>query len=173
MEPENGPGLEHERSLQIATAASTPTGSYDLTITGTGTIRASAVSRSTAATLNVQQTQDFGIAGNLGTLRTGEPGAARPDVDESVRLQPEDHEPRGLARGDEQPRLQRGQNFAVTQVPAARYPITLPAGQTRTLGQLGIADADKPQVEMLNQPWNQDACKNAAINLDYTGSASK
>ena len=65
------------------------------------------------------------------------------------------------------------QNFAVTQAPAARYPITLPAGQTRTLGQLGVADGDKPQVAMLNQAWNQDACKNAAISLHYGGSARK
>ena len=58
-------------------------------------------------------------------------------------------------------------------MPAARYPITLPAGQTRTLSQLGVADADRPQVEMLDRPWNQDACKNAAITLDYSGSAGK
>ena len=65
------------------------------------------------------------------------------------------------------------QNFKVTQVPATRYPITLPAGQTRTLTQLGVADADKPQVEMLNRPWNQDVCKGASIILDYSGNGTK
>ena len=65
------------------------------------------------------------------------------------------------------------QNFRTTQIPAARYPITLPAGQTRTLAQLGVASGDQPQVEMLNQPWNQDACKNATISLVYGGSAGK
>jgi hypothetical protein len=49
----------------------------------------------------------------------------------------------------------------------------VPAGQIRTLTQLGVANPDKPQVEMLDQPWNQDACKNATITLDYSGTATK
>ena len=122
----------------------------------------------------MQQTQDFGIAGNLGAPLA--PGSQAP-LDLTLT------NPYGFSlkitnlavslAGTNNPGCSGAQNFAVTQVPAARYPITLPAGQTRTLGQLGIADADKPQVSMLNQPWNQDACKNTAINFDYSGSASK
>ena len=109
------------------------------------------------------------------SARAGEEGSPQPGVDQSIWLQPADHEPGGCGRGRARaaPAAAATQNFAVTQIPAARYPITLPAGQTRTLGQLGVADGDKPQVGMLNQPWNQDACKNAAISLDYSGSARK
>ncbi len=65
------------------------------------------------------------------------------------------------------------QNFRIDQIPAARYPITLPANQTKTLSQLGVAAGDRPQVEMLDHPWNQDACKQATIRLAYGGSAGK
>ena len=57
--------------------------------------------------------------------------------------------------------------------PRRSVPDHVPAGQTRTLTQLGVADGDKPQVEMLNLPSNQDACKSATITLDYGGSARK
>ena len=43
----------------------------------------------------------------------------------------------------------------------------------KTLAQLGVADSDKPQLEMLNQPWNQEPCKNASLTLDFSGSAGK
>jgi len=33
--------------------------------------------------------------------------------------------------------------------------------------------ADKPQVEMFDRPWNQDACKNVGIRLAYNGVAAK
>ena len=41
------------------------------------------------------------------------------------------------------------------------------------LGLLAGMDDDMPQVEMLDQPWNQEACKNASIRLSYSGSATK
>jgi hypothetical protein len=161
-------------SLQIGTARSVPVGSYDLTITGTGTIAGKATSRSTAATLVVRKTQDFRIAGNLTTPLA--PGSREP-LDLALT------NPYGFnlritnlgvsIAGTNKAGCSAAQNFAVTQIPAARYPITLPARQTRTLGQLGIPDSDKPQVEMLNQPWNQDACKNATMTFQYSGSAGK
>jgi hypothetical protein len=153
---------------------SIPVGSYDLTITGAGTIAGKATSRSTAATLVVQPTQDFRIQGNLTAPLA--PGSRVPlDL---VLTNPYGFNLRitglgvGLA-GTNRAGCSAPQNFAVAQIPAARYPITLPAGQTRTLGQLGIPDTAKPQVEMLNQPWNQDACKNATIIFSYSGSAGK
>ena len=162
------------RRCRSQTAGNTPTGSYDLTITGTGTVGGKTVSRSAAATLIVQKTQDFRIAGNLGTPLA--PGRKAPLNLALTNPYSFDLQITNLAvalAGTNNPGCSGAQNFAVTQMPAARYPITLPAGQTRTLGQLGVADGDKPQVAMLNQPWNQDACKNAAITLDYSGSAGK
>jgi hypothetical protein len=168
------PGPRSNTALQIGTAGNTPTGSYDLTITGTAMVGGKTVFRSAAATLIVEKTKTFRIAGNLGTPLA--PGSEAP-LDLTLT------NPYGFNLritnlavalvGTNRPGCSGAQNFAVTQIPAARYPITLPAGQTRTLGQLGVADGDKPQVEMLNQAWNQDACKNAAITLDYSGSAGK
>jgi uncharacterized membrane protein len=161
-------------SLQIATIRSVPIGSYDLTITGTGTIAGKSISRATAATLVVKKTQDFRIAGSLTTSLA--PGSREP-LDLALT------NPYGFnlritdlgvsIAGTNKAGCSAAQNFAVTQIPAARYPITLPAGETRTLGQLGIPDPDKPQIEMLDQPFNQDACKNAATILRYSGSAGK
>ena len=101
----------------------------------------------------MEQTKAFGIAGNLGT-----PLAPGRKVPLNLALT----NPYGFnlkitnlavaLAGTNRPGCGGAQNFAVTQMPAARYPITLPAGQTRTLGQLGVADGDKPQVSMLNQP---------------------
>ena len=139
-----------------------------------GTIAGKSTSRSTAATLVVQPTRDFRIAGNLTTPLA--PGSQAP-LDLAL-TNPYGFNLRitdlgvGLA-GTSAAGCSAAQNFAVTQIPADRYPITLPAGQTRTLGQLGIPDSDKPQVEMLNQPFNQDACKNATIIFRYSGSAGK
>ncbi|WP_156870067.1 hypothetical protein [Sporichthya polymorpha] len=52
--------------------------------------------------------------------------------------------------------------------------LTLPAGTTRTLSELGIPAAQWPRVRMLNTPVNQDGCKNAALRFTYgaTGRAS-
>ena len=168
------PGSSSGSSLQIGTVRSIPVGSYDLTITGTGTIAGKSASRSTAMTLVVKPTHDFRIAGNLTTPLS--PGSRAP-LDLAL-TNPYGFNLRitglgvGLA-GTNRAGCSAAQNFAVAQIPAARYPITLPARQTMTLGQLGIPDADKPQVEMLNQPFNQDACKGATISFSYGGSAGK
>jgi hypothetical protein len=161
-------------TLQIVTVRSVPVGGYDLTITGTGTIAGKSASRSTAATLVVQPTQDFHIAGNLTAPLA--PGSQAP-LDLALT------NPYGFnlqitslgvgIAGTNRAGCSAAQNFAATQIPAARYPITLPGGQTRTLSQLGIPDSDKPQIQMLNQPFNQDACKGAMISFSYSGSASK
>jgi len=162
-------------TLQVQTAGNTQTDTYALTITGTGTIGGSAVSRSAAVTLIVQKNQSFQITGDLG-------GRLAPGVRAPLNLSltnPYNFDLQianvavAVEEGTTRPGCSGTGNFRVTQIPVARYPITLPAGQTRTLGQLGVADADKPQVEMLDQPWSQDACKNASITLDYSGSAGK
>lgn len=59
-------------------------------------------------------------------------------------------------------------NFAVTAYggPAS---LTVPPNSTRTLQQLGVAEAQWPKVQLVNLPVNQDACKNAAVSLQYSG----
>jgi hypothetical protein len=162
-------------TLVIDAAENTKEDTSALTVTGSGTINGSSVSRSAAVTLIVQKKQNFQIAGNLGTQLV--PGRKVP-LDLTLTnpynfaLQVTSTSV-AIEEGTSRAGCSGTNNFKVTQIPASRFPITLPAGQPKTLGQLGVADAAKPQVEMLDRPWSQDACKNAALTLDYSGSASK
>ncbi|HEY7602916.1 MAG TPA: hypothetical protein VH760_01555 [Gaiellaceae bacterium] len=47
----------------------------------------------------------------------------------------------------------------------------VPAGATKSLQQLGVAQSDWPQLRMLDV-GNQDSCRNATVNLAYTGTAT-
>ena len=168
-------GSSGSATLVVQTAGNTSADTYTLTITGTGTVSGSTVSRSAAVTLIVQKNQTFGISGNLaGTLT---PGRKIPLDLSLTNSQGFDIKVASVAvtveESTNRPGCSGTQNFKVTQIPARRYPISLAAGQTRTLTQLGVADADRPQVEMVNRPWSQDACKNATITLSYGGSAAK
>jgi hypothetical protein len=48
---------------------------------------------------------------------------------------------------------------------------TVPAGATASLEDLGIAPSQWPQLRMLDA-GNQDACRNASVNLAYAGTAT-
>lgn len=47
--------------------------------------------------------------------------------------------------------------------------LTVPANSTKTLQDLGVAEAQWPKVQMVNLPVNQDACKGASVSLQYSG----
>jgi uncharacterized membrane protein len=169
------PAAGSSATLQVQTAGDSKEGNYTLTVTGTGTIGSSSAARSATVTLVVQKNQDFQITGDLGAQLV--PGRKAPL---NLSLSNPNNfaiQVTSLAVAVEEATSKPGcsgtQNFKVTQIPAARYPITMPQGQAKTLSQLGVSDTDKPQVEMLDRPLNQDACMTAAIKLDYSGSASK
>lgn len=61
-------------------------------------------------------------------------------------------------------------NFAVGSQFAGT--VVLPAGATRSLSQLGIPQADWPQVAMVNSSTSQDVCKSSSVQLSYTGEAT-
>jgi uncharacterized membrane protein len=169
------PGANQNATLQIQTAGNTQTDTYALSINGSGTVGGTSVSRAANVTLIVQKNQNFQISGDLGPkLSPGRRAALDLALTNSQNFA---IQVTGIAVGIEEGTSKPGcsgiQNFKVTQIPAARYPITLPAGQTKTMTQLGVADGDKPQIEMLNQPWNQEACKNASLTLVFDGSAGK
>jgi uncharacterized membrane protein len=168
-------GTSQGATLQIQTAANTQPDAYALSIAGSGMIGGSSVSRSANVTLTVQKNQAFQIAGDLGTkLVPGRRAALNLSL---TNPQSFDIQITNIAvaveEGTSKPGCSGTQNFKVTQVPAGRYPITLAAGQTKTLAQLGVVDSDKPQLEMLDQPWSQEPCKNASLTLDFSGSAGK
>ena len=60
-------------------------------------------------------------------------------------------------------------NFSVSQQLLATP--TVPARTTVSLQQLGVSQSDWPQLRMLDA-GNQDACRNASVNLAYTGTAT-
>ena len=67
-------------------------------------------------------------------------------------------------------------NIAVAQAtfaPPPAAPPTVPRNSTKSLSDLGVPSTQWPQISMLNQPWNQDACKGTTFNFSYTGTATK
>ena len=61
------------------------------------------------------------------------------------------------------------QNFTVEQMPASRYPLTLPGDSTKKLSQLGVPPSDMPKVKMLNTSFDQSACKGVDISFRHSG----
>jgi hypothetical protein len=115
----------------------------------------------------------FSIAGNVGALY---PGASAPlDLAITNPLK-QALEVTSLSIGVKDdtgtPGCVGSRNYAVTPF-AGSYPITVPAGATRRLSQLGYASSVWPRVRMLDLPVNQDACKGATVTLSYAGSATK
>jgi hypothetical protein len=63
-------------------------------------------------------------------------------------------------------------NIAVTQA-SFTGPLTVPRTSTRSLSDLGVPQAQWPQIAMRNLTTNQDVCKNTTFNFTYTGTATK
>jgi hypothetical protein len=60
-------------------------------------------------------------------------------------------------------------NFRVTNGPT--HPVTVAAGSTATLSELGVPESDWPTVTMVDTGIDQDACQNAQLTLHYQGEA--
>jgi hypothetical protein len=169
------PGSNSTATLRIDTTSSVSPNTYNLAIVGSGTINGSTVYRFAAVTLVVQETKSFRISGNLnGSLAPGRTLPLNLSLNNPYNFT---LNVTNIAVAIEEGTGNQGcsgtQNFRIRQIPASRYPISIPAGQTKTLSELGVSDADKPQVGMIDQPWNQDACKGVTVHLSYNGSAGK
>jgi len=148
-----------------ASSAAAP-GTYDLTITGTG----GGVSGGGAIGLVVQETRDFGIAGDV-------PAALRPGSSATLDLTITNPygfdlkvEALNVTVSTDKAGCDGATNYEV-DVPAALVGLTLPPGTT-SLSSL-VPSSDLPTIEMLNLATNQNACKSATLDLDYTGIARK
>ena len=157
-------------TLSVDTQPTVSTGSYVLTITGTG----STGTQSSSVTLVVAQGQPLQITGNA--TDTLAPGSTTPlnlvisnPYSQAVSVTGISV---SLQEGTSKAGCSGSQNFTVKQMGAV-YPLTVPPDASRTLSQLGVADRDKPKLAMTDQPWNQDACKNAVVRLSYSGTATK
>ena len=147
-------------------------GTYPVTITGIG----GGLTRSTSITLIVEEKRAFQIDGDAAQVLV--PGAPVPLDLELTNSQNFAIEVTELVvsvePGTSEPGCDGERNYSVEQIPASLDPLELPANSTRTLSQLGVADADKPTVKMNDLlAVNQDACKGATVFLDYTGTAAK
>jgi uncharacterized membrane protein len=167
------PGTGSTTTLQIATDGNVSADTYPLTVTGTGTINGSPVSRSAAITLVVQKKQSFLIAGDVSTLLA--PGSKVP-LDLTL-TNPSNFDllitnlAVEVAEGTSKPSCSGTQNFKISQF-SGTYPVVLHPG-TSQLSALVPTSSKWPRVEMLNLPSNQDACRNATITLRYSGSATR
>jgi hypothetical protein len=156
-------------ALNITTTLSAPLGSFDLVVKGTS----GAYNATTTAhlTISAGHGQNFGLSGSADRLLApGVSGAI------DVAITNPNNQPLNVTNltvtvtGTSKPACSTS-NFSVTQF-SGSYPITVPANSTRTLSQLGIAQAQRPKVTMLNLPVNQDVCKTAGITLGLSGSGS-
>jgi uncharacterized membrane protein len=157
-------------TLTVDTDPSVATGTYSLTITVTSSIG----TQSTPATLVIAKGQPLQISGNVTDVLA--PGVSTPlnltitnPYSQAINVTGISV---ALQEGTSNAGCSGSQNFSVKQMGAV-YPLAVPAGASRTLTQLGVADRDKPKLSMTDQPWNQDACKNATVRLAYSGSATK
>jgi hypothetical protein len=62
-------------------------------------------------------------------------------------------------------------NFTVVQNLTAT--VVIPAGMTRSLSQLGIAQSAWPQVRMVDTGLNQDACRGASVSFSFSAAGTK
>jgi hypothetical protein len=73
----------------------------------------------------------------------------------------------GVTGGSAGPHPCTAADFAITQIPAGQYPFYVPFG-TSTLASL-IGSGNLPMIQMVNQPWDQNACRGATVHLSFTG----
>ena len=160
-------------TLELVTQRATPTGSFQLAILGTAKPAATTVTRFAAATLVVQPTLSFQIAGTPPTLMA--PGVRAP-LD--LRLTNPYSFPlkvSSLAVGVEEATSRPGcsgtANFRATGPRVAGF--VLPAQAKDVPLSTLIGAGSLPTVEMLDTDSSQNACVDTAVTLQYSGSASR
>ena len=157
-------------SIMTVNTDASNTGTFALTITGTsGTL-----TRTTSATLIVNAPTPFKIAGNLTTALSPGNGSA---LDLAI-TNPFNYDLKVTALTVSIGDSANGgcsslRNFEARQIAAGQLPLTVPAGTTRTLDQLGVVNRYKPQVNMLETHVNQDACLGTQFKLQYSATGTK
>jgi hypothetical protein len=143
--------------------ANATSGAYSVTATVTGV--------GTPATFSLINSANFTISGNVPALYPG--------TSQKVNLVFTNPNPSPItvATGAVTTTISTTQagcsasaNFAVTQGLTAS--VTVPASSTKSLSDLGIAQANWPVVAMVETHTNQDACEGAPLTFTYSGSAT-
>jgi uncharacterized membrane protein len=165
-------------TLQVATTAASPTGSYSLYLVGTGK---DSSGKSQYAYANVQLVLDatikqFVLSGNV-------PGTLSPGTSAGLDLQINNPNSKALSLTNVSVAVAgvtrsadavaknlacTAADFTVTQY-TGPYPLSVPAGIS-SLSGLRLAPSVWPRVGMLDTSANQDGCKGATLQLTYSGS---
>jgi hypothetical protein len=187
-------GLTSRRAttLTVATAADTPPGTYTLQVraqrphrsgsTAVGLVVTDRGSTNPAPAADpsppVTTPDAFTIAGSLPSPLT--PGSAVPldliltnreSLDLSISSLDVSLASVGGPQSDSSHPCSAG-DFLIEQFSGAPGAV-LRGSSTASLGELGFAPAEWPQVSMLNLPVNQDGCKQASLSLSFSGSATE
>jgi hypothetical protein len=166
-------------TLQVSTTSSTPDGTSTIYLVASGKDAGGTTRFAYASVELVVSTtvRAFTISGDLS-------GALAPGVSLPLDLQLTNPNNKPVSVGNLSVSIQEvrrtatavarglpcsGSDYAVTQY-AGPYPLTVPTQSTRSLSQLGVPPAQRPQVSMVNRPVNQDGCKGATVTLSYSGS---
>jgi uncharacterized membrane protein len=157
-------------TLTIVSQHNAEIGVFTLTITASG--GSPVVTRTATVTLRIDKKHDLGISGYASS--TLYPGTTS-DIDLTL-TNPNNFTIRVTTLGVsvEEQTTNAGcsgtQNFTTSALVGT---VDVPANTTAKLSQLGVPQARLPKVTFVNKPVNQDACKNATVTLQYTGTAVK
>lgn len=165
-------------TLQVATTAASPNGSYSLYLMGTGK---DAAGKAQYAYANVQLVLDstikqFVLSGNVpGTLSPGTSAGLDLQIsnpnNKALSLTNMSVAVAGVTRSADAVARNlscTAADFVVTQY-SGPYPVSVPAGSS-SLSGLRLAPSVWPRVGMLDTSANQDGCKGASLQLSYSGS---
>jgi hypothetical protein len=78
-----------------------------------------------------------------------------------------------IRNGQPNPACDGQANLKVLRQYSGPTPVKVLANRTVALSDLGVPQAQWPQLQMPDLPVNQDACKNTTFTFDYTATATK
>jgi hypothetical protein len=170
-------------TLVLRASSSTLPRHYKLRIRATGghvrrtvTLSLNLVMRRTAVQSRTGANPDFSLTGDVGTPL--EPGMAEP-ID--VRITNPNSLPltvnsltvtlQSVSAPQATPALPCTQADFTTQPYSGQLPVTVPAGGSETLSELGIPSDQWPEISLADLPTNQDGCQGASLSLAYSADA--
>jgi uncharacterized membrane protein len=159
-----------DSTLTIVSQHNAEIGTFTLTVTASG--GSPLVTRTASVSLSVSKKHDLGISGNASS--TLYPGTTS-DLDLTL-TNANNFTIRVTALGvsvEEQTTnasCSGAQNFTTSALVGT---VDVPANTSAKLSQLGVAEARRPKISFLDTPSNQDACKNATVTMQYSGTAVK
>ncbi len=157
-------------TLSIVADHNADVGTFSLTVTASG--GSPLVTRTATVTLTIAKKQVFLISGNAAiTLSPGTTSEINLTLTNPnnfpIRVGPltvsvEEHTSKPGCSGTD--------NFMPSALVGT---VDVPGNTTATLSALGVLYAKRPKIKFLDTAANQDACKNAQITMQYSGTAVK